>query len=215
MSEITQLLHAMDEGNQQASEELMAIVYDELHQLAKSKLARELPGHTLQPTALVHEAYIRLLPSSQGTPDESVAALGEGIKTKFDGRGDSIESHQRPNWQSRAHFFGAAAEAMRRVLIDSARKKQRAKRGGDRNRVELGEAELAIDNDSVDLLELDEALSKLESADPTKAQIVKLRYFAGLSLEETAAALNVSVSTVHRKWRFARAWLKREIDEDA
>ncbi len=214
MNEITQLLHAMDEGNHQASEELMAIVYDELHQLALSKLARESPGHTLQPTALVHEAYMRLLPPARETPDESAATREQSHSTKCDGKDDSTDSHQRPNWQSRAHFFGAAAEAMRRVLIDSARKKQRVKRGGDRSRVDLGEAELAIQDESVDLLELDEALSKLESADPEKAQIVKLRYFAGLSLEETAAALNVSVSTVHRKWRFARAWLKRQIEKD-
>lgn len=231
MSEITQLLHAMGDGDKNASEELMAIVYDELHRLALSKLAQESPGHTLQPTALVHEAYMRLLPATRedgrhGDRDNDTARTSDTTN-----REDSVVSAEKaagseesacaandpklPSWQSRAHFFGAAAEAMRRVLIDSARKKRRLKRGGDRNRVDLSDAEIAIPEDSVDLLALDEALSRLEDTDPSKAQVVKLRYFAGLSLEETAAALDISVPTVHRKWRFARAWLKREMQDEA
>ncbi|MEM7560760.1 MAG: sigma-70 family RNA polymerase sigma factor [Planctomycetota bacterium] len=232
MSEITQLLHAMGDGDKNASEELMAIVYDELHRLALSKLAKESPGHTLQPTALVHEAYMRLLPATPkdkrpGALDEDTACrsdttsrddeavlFAEGAEGS-DKSNNIAEDARMPSWQSKAHFFGAAAEAMRRVLIDSARKKRRLKRGGNRNRVELGDAEIAVPEDAVDLLALDEALNRLEDSDPSKAQVVKLRYFAGLSLEETAAALDVSVPTVHRKWRFARAWLKREMQDGA
>lgn len=209
MSDITQLLQAMGKGDQDAGEELLAIVYDELHRLALSKLSTESPGHTLQPTALVHEAYMRLVPANSGD-----AMRSDGREREPRRSDNSDSSSRQPAWHSRAHFFGAAAEAMRRVLIDSARKRRRIKRGGDRSRVDLSTAEIAVPQDSTDLLALDEALDRLEEVDPSKAQVVKLRYFAGLSLEETAAALDVSVPTVHRKWRFARAWLQREIEKE-
>ena len=209
MSGVTQILHAIGQGDRNASDELLAIVYDELHRIASRKLAGEAPGHTLQTTALVHEAYLRLLPQEEANP--KCAANTETTQQSADNDTPKTET---PSWVSRSHFFAAAAEAMRRILIDNARRKKRLKRGGDRGRVELGTFEPATPEADVDLLALDEALIRLESHDPEKANIVKLRYFAGLTLEDTASALNVSVPTVHRKWRYARAWLKREMGEE-
>jgi|SRR4051812_30913210 len=182
MSEFTKIMSAIDNGDAQASGQLLPLVYGELKRLAASQLADERAGHTLQPTALVHEAYIRLV-----------------------GKDD-------PKWQSRAHFFGAAAEAMRRILIDNARKKNADRRGGEYRRVELdpdASSTPTIDPSSsaVDLLALDEALAKLAKEDQTKAELVKLRFFAGLSTEQAAAAMGISRATAVRYWTYARAWL--------
>lgn len=179
--EVTSVLAAIAGGDQSAAARLLPLVYDELHRLAQLRMGRERPDHTLQPTALVHEAFLRLV-----------------------GGGD-------PGWQNRAHFFGAAAIAMRRILIENARRRDAAKYGGGRAQISLSGVDLADDPDSLDLLALDEALSRLEKQDPRMSQIVHLRYFAGLSVEEAAEALNISPRTVKRDWNLARAWLYREI----
>ena len=163
------------------SEELLPLVYDELRALARSRLAREAPGQTLQATALVHEAYLRLL-----------------------GGGD---------WNSRGHFFGAAALAMRRILVEQARRKARLRHGGGGRRVELDEAEIAFEP-NLDVLAVDTAVRRLEGEDPRKGKIVNLRFFAGLTVEETASSLGLSVGTVEREWRFIKAWLKTELAGD-
>jgi len=181
MSDVTRILTAIEEGDAKAAEELLPAVYEELRRLAAQKLSREPPGQTLQATALVHEAYIRLV---------------------------GAESQ---NWKGRTHFFAAAAEAMRRILVDNARRKQRLKRGGGHQRVNLGDADLAADEPSTDLLALDEALAKLREEDSVIADLVKLRYFAGLTLEQTAEILGVSRRTADRYWAYARAWLYEEI----
>jgi RNA polymerase sigma factor (TIGR02999 family) len=178
MSEVTQILSAIEAGDPQAAEQLLPLVYDELRRLAAQRLAGEGPGHTLQPTALVHEAYLKLV-----GPEP-----------------------QRP-WHGRAHFFAAAAEAMRRILIDHARRKGRARRGGGRKRVELEEIDPATEEGADDLLALDEALGRLAAADPRRAELVRLRYFAGLTLEQAAELLGISRATADRHWAFARAWL--------
>jgi RNA polymerase sigma factor (TIGR02999 family) len=180
MSDVTRLLDAAHRGDPQAAADLLPVVYDELRKLAAVRLAGEKSGHTLQPTALVHEAYLRL-----------VGAVDAG-------------------WDSRGHFFAAAAEAMRRILIDRARTRQSQKRGGDRRRVELDAgAVLAAPDDraAADLLALDEALRQFELDEPAKAQLVKLRYFAGLSVQDAAAALGISPATAKRHWIYARSWL--------
>jgi RNA polymerase sigma factor (TIGR02999 family) len=183
MSDVTEILNALARGDTQQSGELLALVYDELRRLAAQKLSREAPGQTLQPTALVHEAYLRL------------AASGEA----------SAPREQR--WDSRGHFFAAAAEAMRRILIENARRKHRLKRGGDRRRVDLDRVEAVADAPEDDLLSLDEALGQLAAEDARKAELVKLRFFAGLSVEEAAHCLGVSRATADRWWTYARAWL--------
>lgn len=186
MNEITQILAQIDSGDPSVAEQLLPLVYGELRRLALAKLALEQPGQTLQATALVHEAYLRL--------------VGSG-------------AHE-PSWDSRGHFFAAAAEAMRRILIEQARSKQTRKRGGAARRVGWNEVAsyVADDVDSRDdLLALDEALALLEREDPAKAQLVKLRYFAGLTLEETASALGISLATAKRHWIYARAWLYGKI----
>ncbi len=172
---LTRVLNAASTGDRKAAAELLPLVYDELRQLARARLAHQPPGTTLQPTALVHEAYLKLV-------------------------GDAD-----PGWDSRAHFFGAAARAMRDILVDQARRKRSLKRGGHARRVD--DIELAIAPPSEDLLALDEALTELEQQDERKARIVMLHYFAGLTLEETAVALGVSVPTVQREWRFTRSLL--------
>jgi RNA polymerase sigma factor (TIGR02999 family) len=181
MSEVTRILTAIEHGDVRAAEELLPLVYQELRQLAAQKMSQEAPGQTLQATALVHEAYIRL-----------VGAEGE-------------------NWSGRGHFFSAAAEAMRRILIDIARRKKSLKYGGDRQRVDLDDADIAIEASSDNLIALDEALTKLTEKDPTVAELVKLRYFAGLTLEQVAEIQGVSRRTVTSHWAYARAWLHREL----
>jgi RNA polymerase sigma factor (TIGR02999 family) len=188
MDAITQVLNAIEAGDPLAAEQLLPLVYEELRRLAARRLAREKPGQTLQPTALVHEAYLRLLASSGP---------------------ESGEQH----WDSRGHFFAAAAEAMRRILVENARRKRRLKRGGDLERCDLEEAELASPCPSDDLLALNEALDLLAQEDPGKAELVKLRFFAGLSEEEAARCLNISRATAARHWAYARAWLYSRIQE--
>jgi RNA polymerase sigma factor (TIGR02999 family) len=175
---LTGILQAIEEGDPQAAEQLLPLVYDELRQLAAAKLAHEKPGQTLQPTALVHEAYIRL-----------------------------VDKDKIQHWDSRGHFFAAAAEAMRRILIDQARRKRRPKHGGGRKRVDLNEALSFGEATNDDLLALDEVLDKLARAEPAKAELVKLHYFAGLSLEEAAQVLGIGHRTAKRHWAYARAWL--------
>jgi len=178
---ITRVLEAAEEGDEKAAEALLPLVYDALRKLARSKMAHMTPGHTLQPTALVHEAYLRVI-----------------------GKTD-------PGWKGRGHFFGAAAQAMRRILVEQARRKMRRGRPLAGNRVDLDEVQLPIEAPSDDVVRVDEALVNLEAADPFYRQIVNLRYFVGLSAEETAAALGVSVWAVKRQWLFIRAWLQREL----
>jgi RNA polymerase sigma factor (TIGR02999 family) len=183
MSDVTQVLRAIAEGDPSAADQLLPLVYDELRKLAAHRLAHQAPGQTLQPTALVHEAYLRLV----GDPEGS-------------------------DWDNRGHFFAAAAEAMRRILVENARRKGRRKRGGGLNRRDLDLAEqVTVPEVREDLLALDEALTKLASAEPQAAQLVQLRYFAGLSVPEAARALGVSTRTAERLWAFARAWLLREL----
>jgi len=177
MKDITLILNALERGDEEAIDKLLPAVYKELRQLADQKLARERPGHTLQATALVHEAYLRLA-GSQGQ-----------------------------NWRSRTYFFGAAAEAMRRILTESARRKQRLKHGGGRMKVELMDGDFVSEGSSEDLIALDEALTELTESDPQKAELVKLRYFAGLTIEQAAQILNISSATAKRQWTYARAWL--------
>jgi RNA polymerase sigma factor (TIGR02999 family) len=178
---ITQLLIAWNRGDQGARDELMPLVYDELRRLARAYLRRERPGHTLQPTALVNEAYLRLIDQSQ------------------------------VSWQNRAHFFGIAARLMRQVLVNHAEARRAAKRGGDAERISLNEVDrLAVDRE-VDLVALNEALKNLERIDPPQGQIVELRYFSGLTIEEVAEVMGVSAATVKREWATARAWLRREL----
>jgi RNA polymerase sigma factor (TIGR02999 family) len=183
---VTQILTDLGNGDSLASERLLPLVYDELRRLAKLKMAREAVHHTLQPTALVHEAYLRL--------------VGDDDPQK---------------WQNRGHFYAAAAEAMRRILIEAARRKGALKHGGGRTRVPLLDDEAVDQNASSDsLLALDEALERLEREDPDLFRLVMLRYFGGLTIEEVASALDVSVRTAKRHWSFARAWLKRQMSED-
>jgi RNA polymerase sigma factor (TIGR02999 family) len=182
MNDLTRVLSAIEQGDPSAAEKLLPLVYDELRKLAAQRLAHEKPGQTLQATALVHEAYLRL-----------------------------VGGQPQPGWDSRGHFFAAAAEAMRRILVESARRKGRQKRGGALVRVNLEDAELACRMPPDDLIALDEALAKLAAEDPVKARLVELRFFAGLSLEEASKALGVSAATAKRYWRYARAWLHREV----
>jgi RNA polymerase sigma factor (TIGR02999 family) len=184
MADVTRLLDAAAAGDPKAAAELLPLVYDELRTLAAARIAAEKPGQTLQPTALVHEAYLRL--------------VGGGQPRDWDGRG---------------HFFAAAAEAMRRILVDSARHKQTRKAGGGRQRLDLDDVEPASEDGEGDrLLALDEALRQLESENPRKAELVKLRFFAGLTAEQAAAALGVSTSTAEKDWAYARSWLRVTID---
>jgi RNA polymerase sigma factor (TIGR02999 family) len=182
MSEVTRILSAIEDGDPHAAAQLLPLVYDELRSLAAQRLAQEKPGQTLQPTALVHEAYLRL--------------VGAG---------------QADHWDGRSHFFAAAAEAMRRILVESARRKNSLKRGGVRVRESLDEAEIAVPQPREDLLALDEALDRLAALDPLKAELVKLRYFAGCTIAEASRLLNISTTTAERHWAYARAWLHQEI----
>jgi len=184
MSDITQIISRIDSGDPKAAEQLLPLVYDELRKLAAQRLSQEKPGQTLQATALVHEAYLRL-----------------------------IGSDDHP-WDSRGHFFVAAAEAMRRILVDSARQKRSQRRGGNRHRVALEEVACASPERSVDLLALHQALERFEKIDKVKAELVKLRYFAGLTIPQVAAALGISSTTADRYWAYARAWLHRELKKN-
>ena len=183
MSEVTRILHAIANGDSDAASQLLPLVYDELRKLAAQKLARETPGQTLQPTALVHEAYLRLL-------------------------GEDEEQH----WDSRGHFFAAAAEAMRRILVEIARQKASLKRGGDRDRRDVGDSLLATPEPREDLVALDAALTKLAETDKQAAELVQLRYFAGLPIREIAEILAISPRTADRLWAYAKAWLHQEIE---
>jgi RNA polymerase sigma factor (TIGR02999 family) len=183
MSEVTRILSAIEQGEQQAAEELLPLVYDELRKLAAQKLAQEKPGQTLEATALVHEAYLRLVDSDQ-------------------------------LWNSRRHFFAAAAEAMRRILVENARRKNRIKHGGGRRRFPLEEAQPAYRDDAAEVLAIDEALDRLAAEDPEAAQLVRLRYFAGLSVEQAAEVVGLPRSTAYAHWAYARASLRVLLETD-
>lgn len=181
--DVTRAIRELIDGGQRSAEELLPLVYDELRLLARSRMAREVPGQTLQATALVHEAYLRLI-------------------------GDAD-----PGWNGRGHFFGAAALAMRRILVEQARRKARLKRGGGRQPIEMSDQVVAIEPPGADVLAVEEAVQRLEAEDPRKGKIVNLRYFSGLTVKETATALNLSVGTIEREWRFIKAWLQVELGE--
>jgi RNA polymerase sigma factor (sigma-70 family) len=207
--EVTRVLASLQSGDRQSTDQLLALVYDELRRLARARLAGEAnagAGMTLQATALVHEAYLRLLGAAKEkvAQDESAPAPAEAA------------SPQRPVWDNRGHFFAAAALAMRRILVERARHQKRLKHGGGKQRLDLDDQRDALaatsgDYDGTDLVALDEAIKKLEAIDARKARIVSLRYFAGLTVHETAAALDLSPATVKNEWAFARAWLHREL----
>jgi RNA polymerase sigma factor (TIGR02999 family) len=185
MSEATRILSAIEQGDPSAAEQLLPLVYDELRQLAAHKLSQEKPGQTLQATALVHEAYLRL-----------------------------VDVERAQHWNSRGHFFAAAAEAMRRILVDNARRKQSKKRGGDRACVDLDQLAAATSERGDDVLDIDAALGGLASADPQAAELVKLRYFAGLSIPQAAAVLGISPRSADFLWAYSRAWLLRSLGGD-
>lgn len=181
MSDVTQILDAIQRGDPKAADDLLPLVYDELRKLAAAKMAREAPGHTLQPTALVHDAWLR------------------------------ITGNANPKFENRAHFFAAAAEAMRRILIDRARRKRALRHGGAQRRVDFDEVEIAAPGNDDELLEVNEALDRLETHNKLQAELVKLRYFVGLTLEDAAEVLGISARTADNYWCHARAWLLREI----
>jgi RNA polymerase sigma factor (TIGR02999 family) len=185
MGDVTRILSAIEHGESHATDELFPIVYDELRKLAAHRMAQEQPGQTLQPTALVHEAYVRL-----------------------------VDVEKAQHWKSRGHFFGAAAQAMRRILIERARGKARHKRGGDRQRVSLASVGLAVESAPDDVLALDEALLRLEESEPATAKLVDLRYFAGLSIPQAAEAMGLPLRTAERNWAYAKTWLHRELSRD-
>jgi RNA polymerase sigma factor (TIGR02999 family) len=182
MSEVTRILSAIEEGDPHAAEQLLPLVYDELRKLAADKMAQEKPGQTLQATALVHEAYFRL-----------------------------VDADKVQRWSSRGHFFGAAAEAMRRILIDNARRKKSEKHGGDRKRLDVADVEVLAFDDSERWLLLDDALTQFAKEDPSAAQVAKLRLFACLSIEDVAEVVGIARATAFRHWTYARAWLQAEL----
>jgi RNA polymerase sigma factor (TIGR02999 family) len=191
MSEVTRILSALEHGEPRAAEQLLPLVYDELRKLASHKLAQEKPGQTLQATALVHEAYLRLVgPSAHSTEGDGRAAV---------------------HWNSRGHFFSAAAEAMRRILVENARRKKRTRHGGGLERVEIEMAEAPTRMSSDELIALDEALEQLTAHDPVKSRLVTLRYFGGMTIEQASEMLGISRITAHRYWTYARAWLHQRI----
>jgi len=181
MNDVTQILNAIQQGDSHAADQLLPAVYEELRKLAALKMAAEAPGHTLQPTALVHEAWLRLVGSREA------------------------------NWASRAHFFGAAAEAMRRILVEHARRRKSLKRGGGAPHEELHESAIVLTAPADELLAVHEALDRLAQADPQAAELVKLRYFVGMTMEEAAAAMGLALRTAESLWTYARPWLRREI----
>lgn len=184
MSDVTRILSQIEQGDPQAAEQLLPLVYDELRKLARLKLSHEKPGQTLQPTALVHEAYVRL-----------------------------VSPAEQQHFDSRSHFYGAAAEAMRRILVESARRRSRLKRGHNMERQTLNEEAVAAPEVDTELVELDAALQKLAATDPRSAELIKLRYFAGLTIPQAAKTLGIAVTTANRDWGYARAWLFREISK--
>lgn len=184
MSQITHILYTIEQGNSAASEQLLPLVYDELRRLASQKLSQEKVGQTLQATALVHEAYLRL-----------------------------VDVDQVQHWNSRGHFFAAAAEAIRRILIENARRKKRVKHGGDLNRVDIELTELPTNMSNDELIALDAALQQLHLEDPVKAQLVTLRYFGGMTIEQASELLEISRVTAHRYWQYARAWLHQQVTQ--
>jgi RNA polymerase sigma factor (TIGR02999 family) len=183
MTNVTRILSAIEQGDPHAAEQLLPLVYQELRRLAAQRLAQEKPGQTLQATALVHEAYLRL-----------------------------VDAEMAQQWNGRGHFFAAAAEAMRRILVEQARHKKAAKVGGGRQRQDLLDAELAVDSSGDDLFAVDEALTRLAAAHPRAARLVHLRFFLAQTLEEAAATLGLQARTAYRDWAYARAWLRRELD---
>ena len=185
MSDVTRILNSLEQGDASAADQLLPLVYDELRRLAAHKMANEKPGQTLQATALVHEAYLRLV------------------------------GNQNQRWSGRAHFFGAAAEAMRRILIENARRKSAQRHGGGQQRVDIEEVDIASPAGDDQLLAVNDAIEKLAAIDPAKAELVKLRYFVGLSMTEAARALGLPQRTVERQWAFAKAWLREEIKKGA
>jgi RNA polymerase sigma factor (sigma-70 family) len=208
MADVTQILSQIDQGDPRAADQLLPLVYDELRKLAAARLSHEPAGQTLQPTALVHEAYLRLV-GTGGAQDKDKGRQGD--EEKEESMLPISPSPCLPLFSSRGHFFAAAAEAMRRILVESARRKHRLKRGGDLQRQEIFEDAVAAPNVDADLIELDAALDKLQAKDSRKAELVKLRYFAGLTQVQAAQALGISVSTADRDWAYARAWLFRAI----
>jgi RNA polymerase sigma factor (TIGR02999 family) len=185
MSEVTRILSAIEQGDAHAAEQLLPLVYDELRQLAAQKLAQEKPGQTLQPTALVHEAYLRL-----------------------------VDTDHPQQWNSRGHFFAAAAEAMRRILVEQARRKQADKRGGRHQRIPLADADAGYAPSADDILDIDEALNRLSLEDPQAAQLIQLRYFAGLSLDDAAEAVGLARSSAYEHWAYARVRLRCLLQEE-
>jgi len=186
MSDVSQILSQIEQGDPQAAGQLLPLVYDELRKLAAARLAHEKPGQTLQATALVHEAYLRL-----------------------------VSGDRQTSWNNRGHFFAAAAEAMRRILVERARRKQSQKAGGEWQRLELSDAEPGTREPPLDVLALSDALDRLETRDPRKASLVKLRYFAGLTNQEAAIALGISTSTADNDWAYAKSWLKLQLEQGA
>ena len=184
MSDVTQILSAIEQGDPSAGDQLLPMVYEELRKLAAQKMVQEKPGQTLQATGLVHEAYMRL-----------------------------VDVHKAQHWDSRGHFFAAAAEAMRRILVDKARRKERPKHGGDHQRMERSDLDMVADVQSLELIALDEALQKLETKHPRKAELVKFRYFAGLTNKEAAQSMGIAASTADLDWAYAKSWLRVEILE--
>ena len=189
MSDVTQILSAIEQGDPHAAQQLLPLVYDELRKLAAARLAQEKPGQTLQATALVHEAYLRLI-------------------------GDQPAARATEHWNSRGHFFAAAAEAMRRILVDQARRRKAAKRGGLADRVELDEATLAAPEAGGDIIAVHDALEQLSTVDAVAANLVKLRFFAGLNMSEAAEALGISVRSAQDIWAYARSWLHEKMRPD-
>src|SRR5262245_30870048 len=203
MSEVTRILDQIQQGDPQAAEQLLPLVYDELRKLAAEKMANERPGQTLQATALVHEAYLRLVAPASGA-----------ASARREQASGAASARRERQWNSRGHFFAAAAEAMRRILINRVRDKRRLKRGGGWKRVDLHKLAVVDDASDEDLLAIDEALERLAEHSKPCADLIKLRFFAGLTMEEAAAALGLAERTADRYWAFARAWLYKALRDD-